>query len=120
MILLLAVTATPVVSLKRIPLNPTTVPVPPFSMLIEPTLLLEILAPLTKLFSKKPVTAEVLAVIDVSFTTIVDEPSKLPTVLPVMLNRPVTVPVEIPMNAEEALPVEARLDVWLIPEMVLF
>ena len=61
-----------------------------------------------------------LAVIDVEFMTIVEEPSKLPMVLPVALSRPSVVPMATAMKAELAVVVEARLVVWLMPEMILF
>lgn len=107
----------PVVPLIKIPLNPITVPV--LCIVIAPILLLEILVD-RKLKSKMPITAVVLAVVDVRFSTMVDEPSKLPIVLPVTLNRPPVAPIDIALNGEEVLTVEARLDVWLMPDMVLF
>jgi hypothetical protein len=61
-----------------------------------------------------PVTGAVLAVVDVSLTTIVDEPSRLPIVLPVtfpILNPPVETPKVMPIKADEPAVVEARLDV---------
>ena len=51
-----------------------------------------------------------------------DEPFRLPIVLPVVppiLNKPAVAPTEIPMN-DELLPVEPVLVVWLNPEIVFF
>jgi hypothetical protein len=45
----------------------------------------------------------VFAVTDVALTTIPDEPSKLPMVLPLMLNEPAVAPTDIPMKGEVAL-----------------
>ena len=62
----------------------------------------------------------VLAVIDVSLTTIPDEPSKLPIVLPVrspIWNEPAVAPTDIPMKGE-VLPDPVALEVWVMPEMV--
>src|SRR6185312_11247658 len=68
-----------------------------------------------------PMTGALLAVVDVALTTIVDEPSRLPTKLPdrlPTLKTPDVVPNTMPMNGDEAAVVEARLLVWLMPEMM--
>lgn len=107
--------------LIRIPLNPVAVPEPPEAVVIEPMLLLEMLL-FAKLKSKMPMVGAVPAVVEVSFTTIVEDPSKLPIVLPVTvptLNKPPVVPIEIAVNAALELEVDALLDVWLIPEIIL-
>src|SRR5215218_2019580 len=60
------------------------------------------------------------AVVDVALMTMVDEPSRLPIWLPDRLptsKRPDVVPSEMPMKGDEAAVVEARLLVWLMPEM---
>src|SRR5215212_10531602 len=61
-----------------------------------------------------------LAVVEVALMTMVDEPSRLPMKLPDRLptsKTPDVVPSEMPMKGDEAAVVEARLLVWLMPEM---
>src|ERR1044072_158310 len=61
------------------------------------------------------------AVVEVALMTMVEEPSRLPTLLPATLptsKTPDVVPSEMPMKGDEAAVVEARLEVWLMPEMV--
>src|ERR1043165_4243218 len=68
-----------------------------------------------------PITGALLAVVEVALITMVDEPSRLPIVLPVVLptsNTPDVVPSDIAINGELAAVVEARLLVWLMPEIV--
>ena len=83
--LLFTVWVTPVVEPTRMPLNPVTVPVPPLLIVIDPMLLLLTLTFPTKLKSRIPWTGDVLVVVELSLTTIVDEPSRLPIVFPDML-----------------------------------
>src|SRR3954470_2753021 len=67
-----------------------------------------------------PTTGAFDAVVEVSLITMVEEPSRLPIWLPDRLptsKRPDVVPSEMPMNGDEATVVEARLLVWLMPEM---
>jgi 3-hydroxymyristoyl/3-hydroxydecanoyl-(acyl carrier protein) dehydratase len=116
-VLLLIVAATPVVVLTRMPLNPVVVPV--LCIVIAPILLLEILVA-WKLKLKKPRIGTVFAVTDVRFRTMVDEPSRLPIVLPVALIRPSVVPIATAIKAEVEVDVELLLDVWSMPDMVLF
>ena len=82
MMLLLIVCVVAAVAPGKIPLNPVTVPVP--WMVIAPILLLETLLELP-LKARIPNTGVVLAVVDVALITMVEEPSRLPMVLPVML-----------------------------------
>ena len=82
-VLLLTVTFWPAVPLTRIPRKPAVVPVPPLLIVIVPMLLLLMISTFWKLKSNMPSKPIVLAVIDVALTTIPDEPSKLPIVLPV-------------------------------------
>src|SRR5689334_22118510 len=66
-------------------------------------------------------TGALLAVVDVALMTMVEEPSRLPTKLPdrlPTLKTPDVVPSEMPMNGDEAAVVEARLEVWLMPEIM--
>lgn len=56
----------------------------------------------------------------VSFTTIVEDPSKLPMVLPVALSKPSVVPIATAINAASPVVAELRLVVWLMPEIMLF
>src|SRR3954469_10492919 len=61
------------------------------------------------------------AVVEVALITIVEEPSRLPTLLPTRVptsKTPDVVPSEIAMKGDEAAVVEARLEVWLMPEMM--
>src|ERR1044072_8031746 len=61
------------------------------------------------------------AVVEVALMTMVEEPSRLPTLLPATLptsKTPDVVPSEMPMKGELAAVVEARLEVWLMPEIV--
>ena len=58
-------------------------------------------------YTSKPI---VLASSTVALTTIPEEPSRLPIVLPVMLNEPAVAPTEIPMKGE-VLPDPVALDV---------
>src|SRR5215217_4859062 len=60
------------------------------------------------------------AVVEVALMTMVEEPSRLPIWLPDRLptsKTPDVVPSEMPMKGDKAAVVEARLDVWLMPEM---
>ena len=104
------------------PRKPVTVPVPPLLIVIEPTLLSETFTPLTRLKSRIPWTGAVLAVSELALTTIVEEPSRLPIVFPLMFaGASVAVdPLWIPIKAPRSDRVLARLLVWLIPEIVLF
>src|SRR4051812_8584077 len=68
-----------------------------------------------------PMTGAFDAVVDVSLMTTVEEPSRLPIVLPDALptsKTPDVVPTEMAMKGDEAAVVEARLLVWLMPEMM--
>src|SRR3954463_11320963 len=61
------------------------------------------------------------AVVEVALITIVEEPSRLPMMLPDRLptsKTPDVVPSEMAMKGDEAAVVEARLEVWLMPEMM--
>src|SRR5690242_6444846 len=116
--LLFTVTFWPVVPLTRIPRKPAVVPEPPLLTVIVPILLFEMISRFWKLKSKIPSKAIVLAVIDDALTTMLDEPSRLPIVLPVTLNKPCEAPTEIPVNTA-VLPDPVALEVWLIPEMTL-
>src|ERR1051325_5255052 len=100
MVLLLTVCVSPVEEPTRMPRKPTVVPVPPLLMVIEPMLLLETLIVSTKLKSRMPWTGDELAVVEVALTTMVEDPSRLPMVFPVMLAGASNddVPVWIPMN----------------------
>jgi hypothetical protein len=121
-VLLFTTTFWPVVPATRIPRKPTIVPVPPEAIVMDPTLLFEMLVA-AKLKSKIAMAGAVLAVMEVALTTIVDEPSRLPTVFPVvvpMLNNPAVAPTEIPMKPASDVVVELRAVVWAIPEIVLF
>src|SRR5262245_13032635 len=109
------------VPLNRIPRNPEPVPVPPLLIVIVPILLLEMISPDWKLKSNNPKNAQVLVVVVVLLITILDEPSRLPMVLPVVpptSNKPAVEPTEIPMNPEVVV-VPPWLVVWLKPEIVL-
>ena len=70
-----------------------------------------------ELKSRMPMTGVVLAVVEVALMTMVEEPSRLPTVLPVTsptLNRPSWLPIvpsPIALNAELVVPNELRADV---------
>ena len=111
-VLLFTVAVAAVTVVSEIPTNPP-VPVPVPLIVIAPTLLFEIGFEL-EVKSKMPFTCPVA----LSVTVIVDDPSKLPIVLPV------TVPTShlpaarnIPWKAEPLLvPVFAVL--WLMPETV--
>src|SRR4051794_9120728 len=121
MVLLLIVVLTPAVCELRIPLKPAPVPVPPLLIVIVPILLLLMTSPLWKLKSKMPAKPQLLLVIVVSLTTIPDEPSRLPTVLPLVppiLNEPPTEPTEIPIKADPVV-VAPVLVVCVKPEIVL-
>ena len=69
-----------------------------------------------------PIIGVVLAVLEVAVITIVDEPSRLPMVLPVTsptLNRPIKLePSAMAVKHELAVFVLLRAEVWLIPEMM--
>jgi hypothetical protein len=67
-----------------------------------------------ELESRIPITGAVLATVDVAATTIVEEPSKLPMVLPVTLptlNRPAVVPSAMAIKGEFAVVVTLRAEV---------
>jgi hypothetical protein len=50
----------------------------------------------------------------------VEEPFRLPMVLPVALIKPSVVPIATAINADEAVVVEMASDVWLMLEIMLF
>jgi hypothetical protein len=63
------------------PRNPTAVPVPPELIVMAPMLLFEMF-PELELKSPMPITGALPAVVEVSLMTMVEEPSRLPIVLP--------------------------------------
>src|SRR5438105_8137910 len=117
MVLLFTVTFWVVVPLTRIPRKPAVVPVPPLLIVIVPMLLLLMTSRFWKLKSKMPWKPMVFAVADDALTTMLDEPSRLPIVLPVMLNKPAVDPTEMPVKTAVVLDPVA-LDVWLMPEIM--
>src|SRR4051812_15426972 len=107
------------VVLARMPRKPTVVPVP--WIVIAPMLLFEML-PELKLKSWMPMIGALAARVELSLRTIVEEPSRLPIVLPVRLptsKMPEVVPSAIAIKGELEDREEARLLVWLIPEIRL-
>jgi hypothetical protein len=91
-----------------------------------PIRLLEMVFDVDALAFRMPITGVVFAVLEVSVIAIVDEPSRLPMVFPVVsptLNRPSPDPVSgaaraMAVKQELAGLVAVRPEVWLMPEMM--